>query len=307
MLKQVFPWLFLVALLCSGEAGAAAEDKRFQVELVEQDAAGLDVQSSLELAMPILWKRIVPRAQIDKALELKARTSMLLQFKPLKHGVRMVFNPDQVNGYLQRSGINMITEQPHWNLDVQAKGFGEQDDEFSQDLGHYAYAISDEYGFHLSSRGKVLKLQFSPATDANGEPIYHVELGGGLSSLMLTKVDMPSEGFASFQLQAFLHQVLMEIRDAYSSGQPATTSKAGEIIIEIQTGHALATQVMLEQALLKHPAVSAVVPTLLKKELRQYRLQLQDSNDGWLEAWFSQRGYTATRQANEGAVTWVVK
>lgn len=298
--------LFVVVLLCSAKAHAAAEDKRFQVELVEQNAAGQNVQSSLELALPILWKRIVPRGQIDKALALKARTSLLLQFKPLKHGVRLVFNPNQVKGYLQRSGISMIARQPHWNLQVQAKGFGELDDEFSQDLSQYAYGISDEFGFRLTSRGKALKLLFS-AAEAKGVLKYHVEVGGAFSSGLLSSVDMSSEGFTSYQLQTFLHQVLMEIRDAYSSGQFVTTSHAGDTMIEIHAEQALATQVMLEQGLLKHPAVSAVVPTLLKKELRQYRVKLRDGNDGWIKDWFAQRGLVATRYSEDGATSWVVK
>jgi len=68
----------LFGMLISVNSVFAANDPRMVVELPEQDVLGLDMRGVLELAIPVLWKRVVPTKDMEKAGKLKASTSLLL-------------------------------------------------------------------------------------------------------------------------------------------------------------------------------------------------------------------------------------
>lgn len=214
----------------------------------------------------------------------------------MKYGVKLVFNPNQVRSYLAKYKITMIPVRPHWNLSVYAQGFSDTDEDLSGELLNYGYNISDELGFELSQRGKKLQLIFTPVSDGYGEAMLHVDVLGAFSTELLSQADIKADGYASYQLQSFLDQILREIRDAYSLDETVFQETSSDIILTIESDHSLATQVMLEQALKRHPTVSGLVPTLLKKSRRQYRLELRDGNDDWVEDWFTAYGLTAARQ-----------
>ncbi len=303
----------MVTLVCactalfSVKAYADTVDARFLVELSQKEAVGLDIQSATELALPILWKRVVPSQDLERANALKAVTSLVLQFKSVKYGAKITFNPSQVRNYLVRHGMTMIPEQPYWDLKVSLQGFADADEDMSRDLLNYAHGIADESGFRLGSRGKKLYLTFSPAVDVSGEAMLHVDVEGAFSADLLSHVDIQAEGFDSYQLQGFLNQVLREIRDAYSLGVQVSAESSNEIQLMIQADHTLSTQVMFEQALSKRPEVLALVPALLHKSRRLYRLQLRDGDDKWLVRWFKGYGLTATRKMDGNTVQWLVQ
>jgi hypothetical protein len=283
------------------EAEAVPVDSRFLIGLNQEESVGLDIQTATERALPILWKRIVPVESFDKALGFPAATSLLLQFKTVKHGAKLVFNPNQVSSFLAKRGVKMITKQPSWNLSIFARGFSDSDAGLSQDLLSLSHVMADEYGFNLNPRGKTLQLIFSPVMDTYGEVFSHVEVQGDFSSELLSQTDLPSEGYAAYQLQDFLHQVLVEIRDAYGLGKITFEESSSEVLLTIESEYSLASQVMLEQALAKHPFVERVIPTMLQKASRQYRIQLRNGDDTWLQEWFAGFGLTATKQP-EGSI-----
>ncbi len=298
-------------LLTSNTVFAASVDQRFLVELNQEEAIGLDLQGAMKLALPTLWKRVVPFAELERANTLQGSASLVLQFKAVKYGVKLVFNPNQVRSYLAKYRITMIPERPHWNLSVFTQGLSDTDEELSRELLNYGHNIADEFGFELSQRGKTLQLIFTPVSDADGETLLHVDVQGAFSADLLSQTDIKADGYASYQLQTFLDKILLEIRDAYSLDEAVFQETAGDILLTIEADHALTTQVMLEQALKRHPAVIALVPTLLQKSRRQYRLKLRDGNDDWLEEWFTAYALTAARQvalpAEQKIAEWLVR
>ncbi|MDX8388138.1 MAG: hypothetical protein R8M46_06345 [Ghiorsea sp.] len=305
-MKRISAFVFLCLIYIS-PALAADVDDRFLVLLNQEQAKGLDIQAATALALPLLWKRVVPLEHFKKALGFPAAKSLLLQFKIVKHGMKLVFNPVQVGSFLAKRGVKMIPQQPHWNLSVVGSGFSASDTGLSQDLLNSGLAMADEYGVRLSPRGKRLAVDFSPVMDVYGEVFVHVDVKGDFTSSLLSQTDLPSKGYAAYQLQDFLKQVLLEIRDAYALGNVGLESSSTEIILTIESDYSLASQVMLEQALAKHPAVVSIMPTMLQKMRRQYRIQLRSEDDTWLQAWFEGYGLRAIKQPEGSLEDWLAE
>jgi len=291
--------MFYVAL-----AEASVVDARMQVELLQQES--LTIKSAAQLALPTLWKRVVPTGDLEKANALDVRVNLVLRFQPLKHGARVIFNPAQVRAYLKKKNITMIPKAPHWNLEVNVIGFAGEGGEVAADLMDYSQDIAAELGFKVSPRGRRLQLVFSPIQDAYGESMIHLNVQGGVSADLLSQTDVLAEGYLSYQLQAWLQQILREIRDAYSLGKMDFKEKSSQTLLTIEAAHSLSTQVMLEQALRSYPAVLSLAPVLLQKARRQYHVQLRDGDDGWMISWFAGYGLTATKQPEDAFTDWLI-
>jgi len=299
---------FIIVGFASFEVQAAAAiDERFLIEINQKEAVGLDIQAATELALPILWKRIVPTENLEKAYTLPAVTSLVLQFKSVKHGVKLMFNSNQVRSFLAKYRIKMIGVYPSWNLSVFTLGFSDTDENLSHDLLNYAHGMADEFGFRLGPRGKKMQLIFAPAIDVYGQAVLHVDVQGAFSSDLLQQTDILAQGYDSYQLQDFLNQVLKDVRDAYSLGTLIFNESSSEILLTIASNDALATQVMMEQALTRHPGVVSVQPALLQKVRRQYRIELRDGDESWIVSWFAGYGLTAVKQPEGSAVNWLVE
>ncbi|OIQ00177.1 MAG: hypothetical protein AUK35_03320 [Zetaproteobacteria bacterium CG2_30_46_52] len=297
----------LFGMLISVNSVFAANDPRMVVELPEQDVLGLDMRGVLELAIPVLWKRVVPTKDMEKAGKLKASTSLLLQYKTFRHGVKLTFNPDQVQNYLARNRIQMIVERPVWNLSVKTLGLSDDDNKISQELTDFGHSVVDGLGVHLSPHGKKMALIFAPAIDAYGQSMIHLEMQGAFPITLLPVVDQAAEGFLDYQLQDWLAQILITIRDAYSLGEVARIEQSQELRLTIEGEYTLASQIMLEQALLNHPNVLSLVPMTLQKNRRVYRLGLQGEDETWIADWFADNGLSATEEATSEMAAWVVK
>ncbi|MDX8383639.1 MAG: hypothetical protein R8M45_06120, partial [Ghiorsea sp.] len=226
---------------------AAAFDARMQVELQQQEA--LNITNATALALPTLWQRIVPASHLEQANALQVKANLVLRFQPLQGGASISFNPSQVRSFLAKHNIPMITPQPHWNLSINTIGFPDLDTQTADDLMDYSQDIASELGFRLSPRGQRLQLIFSPTQDAYGEAFLHLDIQGKFSPTLLSQTDILAEGYTSYQLQAWLQQILREIRDAYSRGNIDFKEESSLTLLTIEATHSLSTQVMLEQAL----------------------------------------------------------
>ncbi len=301
------PWLLVLLLLLPWVAHA--EDTRFTVHLQgasQLDAAQLDIKAATKLALPILWKRVVPSSALVESEHWPVATSLVLRFKPSRYGVTVTFNPVQVQKFLARRNVSMIRQQPHWRLRIAVEGFDAENDALARDLLNYSYALADTYGIKLDSAGKVLNLSFLPVVDAAGALKLHVDVAGDFSAALLRRQDVPMQDNAVYQLQAFLKQVLLDIRDAYQH-EMVFDARQATIILRVQTPDALVSQVMLEQALRKRNEVKSVVPVLLKHDMREYRLTLQGQDDSWLASWFAAYGLQASKQPEGSVYDWLVE
>ena len=108
-------------------------------------------------------------------------------------------------------------------------------------------------------------------------------------------------------MQDRLAQILITIRDAYSLGEVARIEQSQELRLTIEGEYTLASQIMLEQALLNHPNVLSLVPMTLQKNRRVYRLGLQGEDETWIADWFADNGLSATEEATSEMAAWVVK
>ncbi|MDQ6989649.1 MAG: hypothetical protein Q9M19_07180 [Mariprofundaceae bacterium] len=300
-------WMLGLSLLLTQVAHAAV-DVRMQVEL-GQSAVGLDMQAVNALALPTLWQKVVPLVDLRKAQSLQPSTALVLQFSPFKNGVKMVYNPSQVRRFLQQHGIAMIPYQPHWNLTVQALAFPAANVHLEARLMEDSAYLAETMGFRLSPRGRKLALMFTPSHDVYGKNMLHVGVQGAFTADLLsqTAIFLAEDVSLTEQLQAWLHDILGEIRDVYSLGAMQFTETNAETTLTIEGEHSLSTQVMLEQALLAHPAVVTLIPTLLQQNRRQYRLLLRDGATSWLQPWFAEYGLTANQQVADSFTDWLVQ
>jgi hypothetical protein len=288
-------------------AMAADVDARFHVQVKQQTEGRLTVKDAMRLGLPVLWKRVVPTQSMDKTYRLKGRTSLVLQYKATSQGVSLVFNPVQVQSYLAGFGITMIPQLPKWKLNIAVVGFSDNDSNTARELMNYSYTMADEFGFALTPRGKSLNLIFAPVVDEYGEVLIHANVGGDFSSDLLQETDRPAVGYLSYQLQDWTDEILKEIRDAYALGTLIFEDTSAVVMITVEGDDSLAAQVMLEQALRDEPEVEALVPVLLQRLRRQYRLTLKNEDDTWLESWFARYGLTAARQPEGSASQWLVQ
>jgi hypothetical protein len=295
----------LICLLVPLQLFAAA-DERFLVSLQDEGASELTIRQAAKLALPVLWARVVPFDALEKSKSWPVATSLVLRFKPTSFGANVEFNPNQVEKFLRKRSVKMIQQQPYWNLDIHVAGFAEQGDMLAKDLLNMAYEMSDTYGFTLGANGRKLMLTFSPVTDVYGELKLHVDVQGDFSANLLQQTDVPMQGYTDYQLQAFLKQVLLNIRDAYQDDMKFD-SVSNVVLLRIEAEHELASQVMLEQALLKLAVVKSIVPTLLQKQRREYRLVLREGDDSWLSSWFAAYGMKATKQPKGSLYDWLVE
>ncbi len=297
--------VFLVAF-SSVQAVAVENDARFHIHLPQEEKRGLTVYEAMTLALPVLWQRVVPVQSLEKANTLKGSTSLVLQFKQSNRGVSLVFNPVQVQTYLQRNHIMMIPERPYWNLSIGVQRFVEPDMSMAEELMSFSHNISDKFGFQLGAHGRKLHLSFSQVLDVYGETNIQVEVQGAFSSDVLSEQVQPERGYLSYQLQSWVKSILLEIRDAYSLGTIQFNDDASSIYIAVTSDLTLASQVSLEQLLRKQPAVKSVIPILLQKASKQYRVILRDTDDSWVESWFASYGMTALKQP-QGSIQWVIE
>jgi len=284
----------------------AAADKRFVVSLHDEGASELTIKQATKLALPTLWGRVVPFDALEKSKSWSVATSLVLRFKTTPLGASVEFNPNQVQKFLSKRGVKMIRQQPYWNLGVYVVGFAEQGNMLAKDLLNTAYEMSDTYGFALGVNGRKLMLTFSPVTDVYGELQLHVDVQGDFSASLLQQENIPMQGYTDYQLQAFLKQVLLNIRDAYQDDMKFQ-SVSNVVLVRIEAEHGLASQVMLEQALLRLAVVESVVPTLLQKQRREYRLILRDGDDSWLASWFAAYGMKVMKQPEGSLYDWLVE
>ncbi|MDX8381507.1 MAG: hypothetical protein R8M14_05290, partial [Ghiorsea sp.] len=204
-------------------------------------------------------------------------------------------------------GVRMILQQPFWKLQIGVVGFSESDDKTASDLMNFSYGLTNNFGFKLGSRGRKLQLIFAPVMDVYGQSMVHVDVQGDFSASLLDETTQVSQGYLSYQLQAWVEQTLLKIRDAYSLGTLEFDDVSSELLITVESDFTLASQISLEQALLNEPNITAVVPVLLQKERRQYRLLLRSGDDLWLEGWFAAYGMTAIKQPEGSISKWLVQ
>ena len=106
-----------VSPLLSASCFAAEDDARLKVSLSDTalQAGGPDVRTLLHSALPVLWDRLVPRAQRSMADAIAADSRMVARIVPGGEQTLVEFNSDRVFAALKNAHIAAIVSQPRFH------------------------------------------------------------------------------------------------------------------------------------------------------------------------------------------------
>lgn len=281
-----------------GMAGAAIAqgDARMSVRIDFEEGEQLSLQQSVSKALPTLWDRIVMRVSRDAVPNVNA-TSLLLKAVPDASGVLVEFNPQRTFDFLKQNRIEYIEQQPRLNLVIQMwNQNGIEMIQSEQLLLQEAHAIADQRGLILDESGASLILNWRWL---DGSTVSYMQRG---NSALPESGEIRSFGSGDplEQLRVWISDTLLAARDAEASAkmvaggesQPGKirTAEGIETVLIIERAASLPEQVILEEALEKHPAVAALIPKFISFDTRQYRLLLKGQSDEWVPSWFRRRG-----------------
>ncbi|MDT8375713.1 MAG: hypothetical protein RQ867_03125 [Mariprofundaceae bacterium] len=275
----------------------AGTDARMVVE-VQADAEGRvpSVQEAIELALPLLWDRIIDsRARGSLSENMKA-TPFLQRVLPRSDGVQVSFNEARVRQYLDQQQIPYLKEAPRINLVIQMSnqnGFSMP--QTAELLRAQAGSFAEARGILLSESGPTLIVAWQWIDNSQ----VNLVVRGNSTLAEFSETRRIETGDPLPRLQLWMEEILLTARDAHISGPvqtdvmpPLHEQRHGgiEVVITIEQQAALPEQVALEDALRQHEKVESILPAYLSASRRQYRLRLKGDEDAWLLQWFQRRG-----------------
>ncbi len=299
LLKQLL--LLAAGLMLLSSYSYADTDPRMVIEITADEEGHLPpVEEAIQQALPILWDRVVEgttRASLSDRIEA---TPFLLRVVPHPDGIQVTFNRQRVWQYLDQHHIAYLREAPRLNLHIQMTN---QNDismpKTAAALLSYAESIALERGIVLDHNAPMLMASWRWLDTSQ----VYLSVQGHSVLAGFSETRNLESGDPLAQLQAWVSELLMKIRDAYivnRSVMPDMSAKQQvrdggiELILTIEQPAGLSSQVALEDALRQNSRVKAVIPTYLSAMSRQYRVLLKDKDDAWLEAWFRHRGMQIT-------------
>jgi len=263
-----------------------------------EEGEQLSLQEAVQQALPILWDRIVMRSARQSVPADVRGTSLLMRAIPDASGVQVEFHPDRTFEYLKQNNIEYIEQQPKLRLMIRLwNQNGVEMVQSAQLLRQEAEDAAQQWGIGLEEDAPALVLNWRwlDATTVSLMARGNTALPEAGETRDF-RVGDPLE-----QLRSWMVETLVAARDADAAARQtvaAEATPAGKVrtadgikaILIVERPATLAEQVILEEALEKHPAVKAVVPKFLSHDSRQYLLYLKGSNDEWVAAWFRKRG-----------------
>lgn len=290
------------AIFIAGMAAAAnaQTDPRMMVRVDFEEGKQLSLKNAIQKALPTLWDRVVVRSARSSVPADAKATSLLMRAIPDADGVSVEFHPSRTFEYLKQNSIEYIEQQPRMQLIIHLwNQNGVEMMQSSQLLQQEAESIAQQWGIGLEEGAPVLVLNWRwlDATTVNLMTRGNAYLPESSETRDFRQGD-PLE-----QLRIWMADRLVAARDAEVTARASQlagseTAMAGKVrtangieaILMVERPATLAEQVILEEALEKHPAVAAVVPKYLSHDSRQYMLYLKGSDDAWVPAWFKKRG-----------------
>jgi len=307
--------LLVLSLLCF-QTPAMAADSRMAIDLIaETEEVDLDVLHSnvskaAALALPVLWRRVIPlSAQASIPKRVKA-VRFLEKEIPTESGVQVIFHSQRVMAFLKKHHIAYIAQQPAFNLMLQAYGVaGNPMQETANALLDAATQAAEANGYRIDDQGAALVILWRWLD--NKQVSVTVRGNSKAGEFFATRRLHSADPVA--QLTPWMMDVLLKARDAYAEqpssslitqsnthldpllGLAAPIEKPEiELRLQVQRASGLADQVLFEQELRQDPRIVSLSLRQVNKDGQQYRLQLKDSDDLWLAEWFSRRGMTLT-------------
>ena len=320
MKRRFFCGLAMLALL--GGAQMAGGDMRLQVEVMPDEENGsaqalrTDVKKAVDLALPVLWDRLIPvHARHDMPADAQG-LGLLLRASPTAEGMNITFNRSRVWQYLKKRDIPFIDAPPAFNVIVHMYNLaGIAMPQSAALLATYAREEAVRWGYVVREEAPALVLNWRWLDQQQ----VSLSVRGNSRLPEFVETRMLEAGDPLPQMQAWLLEVMLKARDAYASdamiaGSAAVAMAGGatgtgtgdagtgtpgsvpvpmtglERMLTINRHATLPEQVLFEDALRRHPRVAALVPYLLSNNVQQYRLVLKSADDRWLIEWFARNG-----------------
>jgi len=280
----------------------AEEDARLKVELSNETQQGNpNARALLKSALPVLWDRLVPRANRASANAIRADSRMVARIIPRGQVTLVEFNGERVFAALRQAHIPAIISQPRFHMLLSLRNdVGIEMQQTRTMLEEEAIRLAPLYGIVFSDDGTGLIMQWRWRNSVHLELAVrgHSRLGEFVETREITDADsLPA-------LQTWLDEVLLRARDAYASGTDLVeagnmqTEQAGHapVILVITRDSRLLEQIALEESLAQDVRVRTVVPLSLGRAERRYALRIEGNDTRWMAEWFSRRGYTLSVQ-----------
>jgi len=287
----------LLSLISLIPAVYAESDRRMIVEVsVDEEGNVPSVHEAIQLALPLLWDRIVDSKSRASLSDSMKATPFLERVVPRSDGVQVTFSEARVWQYLNQHEIPHLKQAPHLNLMIQMINQNGSDMPQSAELLQaYAESSVEARGIMLSEPASALIViwQWIDASQVN------LTVRGNSALAEYSETRDIETGDPLIQLQDWIDEILLAARDAHISNSakigemlPLKETRDGgiEAVLTIEQPATLSAQVALEDALRQHEKVIALTPTYLSAPSRQYRLQLKGEEDTWVVEWFQRRG-----------------
>jgi len=289
----------LAALLLLATTAYAQNDSRMVVEVPKNEQGEMPaVRDAIQSALPLLWDRILPRASRAAVSDSINATPFLQRVVPHSDGMQVSFNEQRVWQYLDQQQVAYLKEPPHLNVRIQM--FNQSDlsmPKTAEALQQYAQQVAKERGIVLDAQAPLVTANWRWLDASQVSLQLH---GDGISEAA-PETRTLAAGDPLEQLQAWVTDMMLQLRDAdvADSGMPKTPASEQPaqneigILLTIDQQAPLPEQVVLEDALRQNSQVISMIPVYLAANSRQYRLQLRDNDDSWIESWFRRRGMQA--------------
>lgn len=292
--------LLAISLLALSTTSYADTDPRMVVEVGADEQGNVPaVQDAIQLALPVLWDRVVEDSDRSSVSDSMRATTFLLRVVPQSDHVEVTFNQDRVWQYLDSKEIAYLKEPLRLNLQIQmANSSGNTMPKTAEALLGYAQGVAKARGIVLDTRAPLLQANWRWLDSTQ----LYLKVEGDSRLTGYTETRSMSAGNPLEQLQSWVEALLMKARSTYTTNvttpaeatieQPTDGTMA--VLLTIDLPATLATQVVVEDSLRQNSHVKLLVPTFLSANSRQYRMVLHTADDRWIADWFSRRGMQAT-------------
>ncbi len=287
----------LVLCLCASPSWAHAADARLSVAVASEDLNGAqtDAGKAMQLALPLLWDRIVPQSSRSEADLISPQFRLVSRIIPGKQLTIVEFNRKTVFQALRQRHIPAIVTAPRFHLLIRIRNSAGQPMQETQALlSDEAMRIAPQWGIELADNGPGLVMDWQWLD--NQRLMLSVRGNTRLREFTQGR-DLPDADPLP-ALEAWMKGLLLKARDAYAFQTDMSVSEGAsgtvpgvEVRLTIDRPGGLMEQVAMEEALKNDPRIRNILPLALSRTRQTYLLQLEDVNDGWMREWFRRRGF----------------
>jgi len=289
--------------LVTPQVAAQEDDARFTVVLADDSSSqgAPDTRLLLKNALPVLWDRIVPVAERQKAGALGSDSRMVARIVPGRDSTQVVFDGERVFAALREANIPAIVTPPRFHLLITVQNVpGQEMQQTRQLLEEEAARLAPLRGIDLSDNGAGLVMAWHWLDAAHAE--LSVRGQSRLGEFVETRKIIDADSLPA--MQQWLDEVLLKARDAYAYDAQAGSDRLGgnaqlangfSIQLLVQRGGSLLEQVALEESLSHDPRVRRLLPLTLSRDMQRYSVQFEGGDMSWLGEWFARRGYRMER------------